>query len=79
MQTRYLKHTTIKKNFLMPLLRRQTQEDSCDFKHSLLYRASSRIVKTTQRNPVLKNKTKQNKTKQNKTKQNKKIKQKRNE
>jgi activator of S phase kinase len=30
---------------------------------------SSRSARTTQRNPVLKNKTKQNKTKQNKTKQ----------
>jgi hypothetical protein len=32
---------------------------------------SSRTARATQRNPVLKNKTKQNKTKQNKTKQNK--------
>jgi hypothetical protein len=34
---------------------------------------SSRTARATQRNPVLKNKTKQNKTKQNKTKQNKKC------
>jgi hypothetical protein len=39
----------------------------------LVYRASSRTARATQRNPVSikQNKTKQNKTKQNKTKQNK--------
>jgi hypothetical protein len=44
-----------------------------EFKASLVYKVSSRIVRATQRNPVSKNKnkTKQNKTKQNKTKQNK--------
>jgi hypothetical protein len=42
-----------------------------EFEASLVYRVSSRTVRATQRNPVLKNKTKQNKTKQNKTKQNK--------
>ena len=49
-----------------------------EFKGSLVYRASSRTARATQRNPVLKkqNKTKQNKTKQNKTKQNKTNKQK---
>ena len=43
---------------LIPALRRQRQEDLCEFKASLVYRASSstaRIVK--QRNPVLKDKT----------------------
>jgi hypothetical protein len=40
-----------------------------EFKASLVYRVSSRIARTTQRNPVLGKK--QNKTKQNKTKQNK--------
>jgi hypothetical protein len=39
-----------------------------EFKASLVYKVSSRTVRTTQRNPVSKqNKTKQNKTKQNKT------------
>jgi hypothetical protein len=41
-----------------------------EFKAGLVYRASSRIARVTQTNPVS-NKTKQNKTKQNKTKQNK--------
>ena len=39
-----------------------------EFEASMVYRVSSRTVRTTQRNPVLKNKTKQ------KTKQNKKVK-----
>jgi hypothetical protein len=39
---------------LIPALRRQRQADFCELEASL--------VKTTQRNPVLKNKTKQNKT-----------------
>jgi hypothetical protein len=39
-------------------LRRQTQEDLCEFKASLVYRVSSRTAKATQRNPVSKNKTK---------------------
>jgi hypothetical protein len=38
-----------------------------EFEASLIYRVSSRTAKATQRNPVLKNKTKQNKTKQKKT------------
>jgi hypothetical protein len=37
--------------------RRQRQVDLCEFKASLVYRVSSRTVKATQRNPVLKNKT----------------------
>jgi hypothetical protein len=37
-----------------------------EFEASLVYRVSSRTARATQRNPVLKNKTKQNKTKQNK-------------
>jgi hypothetical protein len=39
----------------MPLvlaLGRQRQEDLCEFKASLVYRASSRIARATQRNPV---------------------------
>jgi hypothetical protein len=39
-----------------------------EFKASLVYKVSSRTAKATQRNPVLKNKTKQNKTKQQKKK-----------
>jgi hypothetical protein len=35
-----------------------------EFEAGLVYRVSSRTAKATQRNPVLKNKTKQNKTKQ---------------
>jgi hypothetical protein len=37
-----------------------------EFKASLVYRVSSRTARTTQRNPVLKNKTKQNKKKEKK-------------
>jgi hypothetical protein len=33
-----------------------------EFEASLVYRVSSRTARATQRNPVLKNKTKQNKT-----------------
>jgi hypothetical protein len=33
--------------------------DLCEFEASLVYRVSSRIARATQRNPVLKNKTKQ--------------------
>ena len=42
---------------LIPALRRQRQEDLCDFKASLVYRVSSRTARTTQRNTVSKNKT----------------------
>jgi hypothetical protein len=35
---------------------RQRQVDLCEFKASLIYRASSRTARVTQRNPVLKNK-----------------------
>jgi hypothetical protein len=53
-------------------LGRQKHAELCEFKASLVYRASSRTAKAPQRNPVSKqNKTKQNKTKKNKTKQNK--------
>ena len=42
---------------LIPVLGRQRQADLCEFKASLVYRASSRIVRdATQRNPVLKTK-----------------------
>ena len=37
----------------------------CEFKASLVYRASYRTTGATQGNPVKQNKTKQNKTKQN--------------
>jgi len=40
---------------LIPALGRQRREDLCEFKASLVYRASSRTSKATQRNPVLKN------------------------
>jgi hypothetical protein len=36
---------------------------STEFEASLVYKVSSRTARTTQRNPVSKNKTKQNKTK----------------
>ena len=48
---------------LIPALRRQRLVDFCEFKTSLVYRASAGTgFKATQRNPVLKNKTIQNKT-----------------
>jgi hypothetical protein len=37
-------------------LRRQTQADVCEFKDSLVYKASSRTARAAQRNPVLKEK-----------------------
>jgi hypothetical protein len=40
------------------------QADLCEFKASLVYRVSSRIARTTQRNPVL-NKTRTKQTKRN--------------
>ena len=49
---------------LIPASGRQRQADLSEFKASLVNRASSRTARVvTQRNPVLKNKTKQNKTK----------------
>jgi hypothetical protein len=39
---------------LIPGLERQRHVDLCEFKASLVYRASSRAVKGTQRNSVLK-------------------------
>jgi hypothetical protein len=39
---------------LIPALRRQRQADICEFKASLLYKASSSTGKATQRNLVLK-------------------------
>ena len=39
--------------------RRQRQVDVCEFQASLVYRASSRTAKTTQRNPVSKNQKQQ--------------------
>jgi hypothetical protein len=39
---------------LIPALRRQRQEGLCEFTASLVYRVSSRIARTTQRNPVSK-------------------------
>ena len=48
---------------LVPALRRQRQENLCEFEASLAYKASSRTARTTQKNPVSKT-NKQNKTKQ---------------
>jgi hypothetical protein len=45
---------------LVPALRRQRQADGYMFKVSLVYRVSSRTARATQKNPVLKNKTKTN-------------------
>ena len=48
---------------LIPALGRQRQADLCELEASLVYRANSRIARAiTQRNPVLKNKTKQKQT-----------------
>ena len=48
---------------LIPAPGRQRQVDLCEFEVSLIYKASSRTgSKTTQRNPVLKNKQTRNKT-----------------
>jgi hypothetical protein len=41
---------------LTPALRRQRQVDLCGFEASLVYRASSRTARATQRNPLLKKK-----------------------
>jgi hypothetical protein len=38
---------------IIPALRRQRQADLCEFKASLVYRASFRTDKDTQRNPVV--------------------------
>jgi hypothetical protein len=56
---------------LSPALGRQRQLDLCEFKASLVYRVSSRIVRAvTQRNLVLRNQTIPNpKTKTNTNKQ----------
>ena len=48
---------------LIPAPRKQRQADLCELEAILVYRASSRTARATQRNPVLKNETKQNKTK----------------
>ena len=40
---------------LIPALKRQNQVDIHEFKASLVYRASSRTARATQRNPVSKN------------------------
>lgn len=41
---------------LIPVLGRPRQVELCEFKDSLVYRASSGIARATERNPVLKNK-----------------------
>jgi hypothetical protein len=52
----------------LKLSRKQGQVDFCEFEGSLVYKASSRRVKTTQRNPVLKNSNQNNQTNKLKTK-----------
>ena len=42
---------------LIPALRRQRKANLCEFKASMVYRASSKTVGPTQRNPVLKHHT----------------------
>jgi hypothetical protein len=44
---------------LIPALRRQKQVDLCEFKVNLVYRAISRIARTTQRNLISKQTNKQ--------------------
>ena len=44
-----------------PALRRQRQTDLCEFEASLVYRASSRTVRATQKNPFSKNQKKKKK------------------
>ena len=43
-------------HILIPAFGRQRQADLCEFETSLVYRASSRTARATQRNPVLKTK-----------------------
>ena len=40
---------------MIPVLGRQKQVDLCEFESNLVYIASFRTIKATQRNPVLKN------------------------
>jgi capsid protein len=56
---------------LIPALGRESQVDLCEFEASLVYRVSSRTARATQRNPVLKNKTKQKKERKQRKKQSK--------
>jgi hypothetical protein len=51
---------------LIPVLGRQRQADFCEFRVSLVYKASTRTCSITQKDPVLKNKAKQNKVKKKK-------------
>ena len=44
------------KSYHYAALRKQREVDLCEFKASLVYRASSKTARVTQRNPVLKNK-----------------------
>ena len=62
---------------LIPAPGRQRQADLCEFKASLVYSTSSRTgFRTTQRNPVLKNKKEKQASKQIKKKPNKQKKEK---
>lgn len=44
---------------IISALKRQRQEDLCEFKDSLVYRSSSRLARTTQKDPVSKIKQQQ--------------------
>ena len=49
---------------LTSVLRRQRQEDFCEFKVSLVYRVSSKTARATQKNSVQKRKNNQTNKKQ---------------
>ena len=53
---------------LIPALGRQTQADLCEFKASLVYKASSRTARATQKNPVLEDKQKEEERKEKRKK-----------
>jgi hypothetical protein len=53
--------------FFISGLRRQREEELCEFEASLVYIVSSRASRPTQRNPVPKTKKKKKKKKTNKT------------
>ena len=49
---------------LIPTLRRQRQVDLCEFEVSLVYKASSRTARATQRNPARKEERKEERKKE---------------
>ena len=56
----------IKESSKLNQRQRQRQVNLCEFEASLLYRASSRAARATQRNPVLEKQTNKKQTKQQK-------------